>query len=53
MDYRRMNVALTRARLQLVVIGDSATLGNNPFYAQFLDYCEQHNAYRSAWEWMA
>ena len=53
MDYRRMNVALTRARLQLVVIGDSATLGNNPFYAQFLDYCEQHNSYRSAWEWMS
>ncbi|MEM6803028.1 MAG: AAA domain-containing protein [Bacteroidota bacterium] len=51
-DVRRMNVALTRARKKLVVIGDSATLGKHPFYQDFLDYVESKNAYRSAWEWM-
>ncbi|HND88484.1 MAG TPA: IGHMBP2 family helicase [Saprospiraceae bacterium] len=51
-DYRRMNVAMTRARKLLVVIGDSATIGNNPFYAQLLDYCEKHGAYQTAWEYM-
>ncbi|MEL6252555.1 MAG: AAA domain-containing protein [Bacteroidota bacterium] len=51
-DIRRMNVALTRARKRLVVIGDSATLGKHPFYQAFLDYVEQINAYQSAWEWV-
>jgi ATP-dependent RNA/DNA helicase IGHMBP2 len=51
-DTRRMNVALTRARKKLVVFGDSATLGNHPFYQSFLAYIEQIGAYRSAWEWM-
>lgn len=51
-DYRRMNVALTRAKKYLVIIGDSATLGNDPFYQAFLEYVELHGAYRSAWEWI-
>lgn len=51
-DYRRMNVALTRAREQLFVIGDSSTLGKDPFYAQFFDYIEKINAYKSIWEIM-
>lgn len=50
-DLRRMNVAITRAKKKLVVIGDSATIGTNPFYKSFLEYCETHGAYRSAWEW--
>lgn len=49
-DLRRMNVAITRARKKLVVIGDSATIGSSPFYRQFLEYCEKHGMYRSAWE---
>jgi ATP-dependent RNA/DNA helicase IGHMBP2 len=52
-DYRRMNVALTRAKKKMVVIGDTATIGGNPFYANFLAYCDKHGAYRSAWELMA
>jgi ATP-dependent RNA/DNA helicase IGHMBP2 len=49
-DLRRMNVAITRAKKKLVVIGDSATIGANLFYQSFLEYCETHGLYRSAWE---
>ncbi len=52
-DYRRMNVALTRAKFKLIVIGDTGTLGNHAFYQTFLDYVELHDAYHSAWEYMA
>jgi ATP-dependent RNA/DNA helicase IGHMBP2 len=52
-DYRRMNVALTRAKKQLFVIGDSATLSNDSFYQQFFDYIEKIGGYRSAWELMS
>lgn len=51
-DIRRMNVALTRAKKKLVLIGDSATLSNHPFYMHFLDYVESINAYKSAWEYV-
>ena len=51
-DYRRMNVAMTRARMKLVIIGDSATLGNDRFYADFLEYVESIGGYRTAWEFM-
>lgn len=49
-DTRRMNVAMTRARKKLVIIGDSATLSVNDFYARLIEYAEQHHAYKSAWE---
>ncbi len=52
-DYRRMNVAMTRAKKLLVVIGDSATIGNDKFYTQFLDYVDKDGIYRTAWEFMA
>lgn len=51
-DVRRMNVAMTRARKKLVIIGDSATLSGLSFYADFITYAEGLNAYQSAWEWM-
>jgi len=51
-DYRRMNVAMTRARMLLVVVGDSATIGQNKFYQSFLNYCDQHGSYQTAWEYM-
>lgn len=51
-DYRRMNVAMTRARKKLVLVGDSATLGNDSFYKALVDHCEQSGAYRSAWEFI-
>ncbi|MCC9599130.1 AAA domain-containing protein [Stieleria sp. JC731] len=49
-DKRRTNVALTRARRKLIVIGDSATLGSNEFYGRMLEYFEQKQAYRSVFE---
>lgn len=52
-DYRRMNVAMTRARQKLVIVGDSATIGNDQFYTDFLEYCEAYGTYRTAWEFMA
>lgn len=51
-DIRRMNVAMTRARKKLVVIGDSATLSQLPFYADFITYAEERNAWQSAWEFV-
>jgi ATP-dependent RNA/DNA helicase IGHMBP2 len=51
-DYRRMNVAMTRARMKLVVVGDSGTVGNDKFYKEFLEYVETEGTYRSAWEFM-
>jgi superfamily I DNA and/or RNA helicase len=49
-DIRRMNVAMTRARKKMVVVGDSATLAQLPFYADFISYTESIDAYLSAWE---
>ncbi len=49
-DTRRMNVAMTRARRRLVVIGDSATLSTLPFYKAFIAYAEENGAYKTVWE---
>lgn len=49
-DVRRTNVALTRARRKLLLVGDSATLGAHPFYADLLSYIERAGWYRTVWE---
>jgi superfamily I DNA and/or RNA helicase len=49
-DVRRMNVALTRARRKLIVIGDSATITIHPFYQRMVTYFESVGAYHSVWE---
>lgn len=51
-DHRRMNVAMTRARTKLIVVGDSTTLANDDFYQQFIAYSEEIGAYRSVFELM-
>ncbi|MCQ6957135.1 AAA domain-containing protein [Mucilaginibacter aquariorum] len=50
-DYRRMNVAMTRARFKLVLVGDSATLAQTPFYAELIAYAESLGGYESVWEY--
>lgn len=52
-DYRRLNVAMTRARRKLVVLGDSATLAGDEFFAAFVEHCQQNGAYRSGWEFVS
>lgn len=37
-DLRRMNVAITRAKSKLVIIGNAATLSSHPFYKQLYDF---------------
>lgn len=49
-DYRRMNVAMTRAKEKLYIVGDSSTIGKDPYYAAFLDFIESINGYKSVWE---
>ncbi len=49
-DLRRMNVAITRARRHLFVVGDSATLGAEPYYQRFLASVEAAGGYRSSWD---
>ncbi|MCO6456498.1 MAG: AAA family ATPase [Pirellulaceae bacterium] len=50
-DTRRMNVALTRARRKLIVVGDSATIAGHPFYHRLLEYFELIGAYHTVWEY--
>jgi ATP-dependent RNA/DNA helicase IGHMBP2 len=49
-DTRRMNVALTRARRKLIVIGDSATIANHPFYSGLLSHFDTLGAYHGVWD---
>jgi hypothetical protein len=51
-DHRRANVALTRARRGLFVVGDGATLSADGFYAALWEHCEKAGALRSAYELM-
>ena len=37
-DLRRMNVAITRARMKLIILGDASTLTKHPFYKKLYDY---------------
>ncbi|MDZ4714718.1 MAG: AAA domain-containing protein [Cytophagales bacterium] len=49
-DIRRTNVAMTRARKKLIMVGDSATLAAHPFYMELLEYVQGENFYRSAFQ---
>jgi hypothetical protein len=35
----------------LIIVGDSATVAQHPFYARLLDYTESQLAYTSVFEW--
>jgi len=49
-DYRRTNVAISRAKTLCVVIGDSATIGQDSFYSALIAYAENSGTYLSCWE---
>ncbi|EJN59190.1 AAA domain-containing protein [Halogranum rubrum] len=40
-DYRRLNVALTRAKKALVLVGDPTALASDPFYARMLQWARR------------
>lgn len=39
-DLRRMNVAITRARMKLIILGDHGTMTKHPFYKQLYEYIQ-------------
>jgi len=51
-DIRRTNVAMTRAKKKLIIIGDSATLSNHPFYLELLEHVQAEGFYQSAFEFV-
>ena len=42
-DLRRMNVAMTRARMKLIILGSKDTLTKHPFYKKLWEYVEAIN----------
>ena len=44
-DLRRMNVAMTRARMKLIILGNKNTMTKHPFYKKLLEYVEAINKY--------
>jgi len=49
-DYRRTNVAISRAKMRCFIVGDSSTLGADDFYGSLIDFIEEQGGYKSAWE---
>ena len=39
-DLRRMNVAITRARMKLIILGDASTMTRHPFYKKLYEYID-------------
>lgn len=42
-DLRRMNVAMTRARMKLIILGNKETMTKHPFYKKLWEYIEAIN----------
>lgn len=49
-DYRRTNVAISRAKNVCYIVGDSATLGADSFYGELIQQLENGGNYSSVWE---
>ena len=46
-DLRRMNVAITRARMKLIILGDATTMTRHPFYRKLYEYVKAFQELRS------
>jgi predicted DNA helicase len=44
-DYRRLNVAITRAKRKLIIIGDSNTLSSDKIYKKLIDFIKKKGLY--------
>ena len=42
-DLRRMNVAMTRARMKLVILGEASTLNRHAFYRRLLEHIQKES----------
>ena len=51
-DERRLNVAITRAKRHVCMVGDSSTLESNPFLARLIRHFEMYGSVRSAAEFV-
>ena len=51
-DLKRMNVAMTRAKKELVIIGNSETLASNNFFSKLIEYINNLGGYHSVWEYL-
>ena len=47
-ENRRMNVAITRAKKHVALVGDSETISNDAFLGRLVGYFEEHADYESA-----
>ena len=44
-DLRRMNVAMTRARMKLIIVGNADTLGRHHFYHALIEHIKEHGEF--------
>ena len=44
-DLRRMNVAMTRARMKLIIVGNAETLGRHRFYRALIEHVKEHGEF--------
>jgi len=47
-DLRRMNVAMTRARMKLIIVGNSQTLSRHRFYRELVEHIKNHGLFLEA-----
>ena len=52
-DFRRINVAVTRAQRHVAIVADSATVSADVHLRSLMRYCEEHGEVRSAEEYLA
>ncbi|HNI26469.1 MAG TPA: C-terminal helicase domain-containing protein, partial [Leptospiraceae bacterium] len=51
-EYKRLNVAMTRARKKLIIVGDSITLTADPVLKKIIQLAEKKGHIRSCYEFM-